>query len=176
MQRSFTRVLGFCHRCAGVVLAAFFLSLMLTPEAEAQFAGGRSAPLVTQPINDGNLVVLPGNTRPEAIVTANDRGVVAEDLPLPHMQLQLRRPAAQEQALVALIDQLHDRNSPNYHHWLTAAEIGDRFGPAASDIQAVTGWLTQHGFAVNTVYTNGMVIDFFRDGGTDLRRLPHRDS
>ena len=165
MQRSFTRVLGLCHRCAGVVLVALFLSLMLTPEAEAQFAGGRSAPLVTQPINDGNLVVLPGNTRPEAVVTANDRGVVAEDLPLQHMQLQLRRPAAQEQALVALIDQLHDRNSPNYHHWLTAAEIGDRFGPAASDIQAVTGWLTQHGFAVNTVYTNGMVIDFSGSAG-----------
>ena len=55
-------------------------------------------------------------------------------MPMPHMMLQLRRPAAQEQALATLIDQLHDPNSPNYHHWLTASEIGAQFGPAASDI------------------------------------------
>ena len=121
--------------------------------------------MVTHPVNENDLVVLAGNTRPEALVPANDQGPVADDMPLPHMMLQLRRPAAQEQALVALIDQLHDRTSPNYHHWLTAAEIGERFGPAGSDIQAVTGWLSQHGFAVNTVYTNKMVIDFSGTAG-----------
>ena len=159
MRHNRTRVFGFCHRCAGVLLTALLLSLMLIAAADAQFAGGRSAPLVTQPINDADLV-LAGSTRPEATVAANDRGIVADDLPLPHLMLQLRRPAVQEQALSALIDQLHDSNSPNYHQWLTAADIGERFGPAASDIQAITGWLSQHGFAVNTVYTNGMVIDF----------------
>ena len=151
---------GFRLRCAGVVLAALLLNLMSTPAADAQVAVGRSLPMVTQPINDSNLVVLSGNTRPEARAAANDQGSVASNLPLSHMLLQLRRPAAQEQALVALIDQLHDRTSPNFHHWLTAAEIGERFGPAPSDIQAVTGWLSGHGFAVNTVYTNGMVVDF----------------
>ena len=165
MQRNHARVLRFCLGCAGTLPAALFLNLMLTPAADAQVAVGRSLPMVTQPVNERNLVVLAGNTRPEAVVAANDQGIVTDDRPLPHLMLQLRRPAAQEQALVALIDQLHDRKSANYHHWLTAAEIGERFSPAASDIAAVTGWLSQHGFAVNTVYTNGMVIDFSGTAG-----------
>jgi subtilase family serine protease len=132
---------------------------------EAQIAVGLSRPMVTQPINEGNLVALPGNTRAEARVAANDQGALTDDTPMPHMMLQLRRPAAQEDAFNALIDQLHDPASPNYHHWLTAAEIGERFGPAPSDIRAVTGWLSQHGFAVNTAYTNRMVIDFSGTAG-----------
>jgi len=52
--------------------------------------------------------------------------------------LQLRRPADREQAFEALIAQLHDPDSPSYHHWLTADEIGAQFGPADSDIEIVT--------------------------------------
>ena len=139
------------------LLLAIVLSFPCITPASSQ---DQVPPLVTSAINENDLVTLTGNTRPEARVAANDQGAVAGDTPLPHMMLQLRRPAAREQALVALIDQLHDSNSPSYHHWLTAAEIGERFGPATSDIQAVTTWLSQHGFAVNTVYTNRMAIDF----------------
>src|SRR6202012_664603 len=114
---------------------------------------------------EGNLVALSGNTRAEARVAANDQGALADDAPMPHMMLQLRRPAPQEDALNALIDQLHDPASPNYHKWLTAAEIGERFGPAPSDIQAVTGWLAQRCFTVNTVYTNRMVVGFSVSAG-----------
>jgi Pro-kumamolisin, activation domain len=55
-------------------------------------------------------------------------------MPMPHMLLQLRCPAAQEQALTTLIDQRHDPNSPNYHQWLSAEQLGAQFGPAASDV------------------------------------------
>ncbi|HUD89738.1 MAG TPA: protease pro-enzyme activation domain-containing protein [Xanthobacteraceae bacterium] len=124
-----------------------------------------SQPLVTQAVNEASLVPLPGNTRAEARDPANDRGIVPDSMALPHMLLQLRRPAAQDQALNALIDQLHDAQSPNYHRWLSPAEVGAQFGPAASDIAVITGWLTQHGFAVNSVYPNGMVIDFSGTAG-----------
>src|SRR5208282_910882 len=40
-----------------------------------------------------------------------------------------------------------------------------QFGPAASDIQTITGWLQRHGFTVNLVYPNGMVIDFSGTAG-----------
>jgi Pro-kumamolisin, activation domain len=158
-----------CVRAFGlrnsVFFAALLTSLLMGSATEAQIAVGLSRPMVTQPINEGNLVALPGNTRAEARVAANDQGALTDDTPMPHMMLQLRRPAAQEDAFNALIDQLHDPASPNYHHWLTAAEIGERFGPAPSDIRAVTGWLSQHGFAVNTAYTNRMVIDFSGTAG-----------
>jgi subtilase family serine protease len=50
--------------------------------------------------------------------------------------------------------------SPNFHHWLTAAELGQSFGPAQEDIGAVTAWLRSHGFQVNHVSSSGMLIDF----------------
>ena len=153
----------FC-RCAGFLFALLLLVGAFAPAAVAQTSAGPSQPLITQPINEGNLVALSGNTRPEANA-ANDRGIVSDSLPLQHMMLQLRRPAAQEQALETLIDQLHDPKSPNFHHWLSAAEFGAQFSPAASDIATITGWLQQHGFTVNTVYPSGMVIDFSGTAG-----------
>ncbi len=120
--------------------------------------------LITQPINSTALTTLVGNTRPEANA-ANDRGVVPDSLALNHMLLQLRRSDVQEKAFETLIDQLHDRGSPNFHKWLSIGAIGALFGPATADIQTVTGWLAQNGFTVNHVYTNGMVIDFSGTAG-----------
>ena len=150
---------------AGCALTAVAIGFASWPSAMAQTTGGHALPLVTQPVNDGNLSRLAGNTRPEAQNAANDRGRVDNTMPMPHLMLQLRRPAAQEQALATLIDQLHDPNSLNYHHWLTASDIGAQFGPATSDIAAVTNWLTQHGFTVNTVYPNSMAIEFSGTAG-----------
>ena len=147
----------FCW-CARVCFAVLLPVLTFAPSASAQT--GRTQPLITQPIIEGNLVALSGNTRPEAREPVDDRGIVSDGMPLEHMTLQLRRSADRERALVSLIDQLHDRKSPNYQHWLSASEIGAQFGLAPSDVQAITGWLQQHGFTVNTVYPNGMVIDF----------------
>ena len=152
----------FCVQFCFAILSA---TLAFAPAAFAQVAVGHAQPQITQPVSEGNLVVLSGNTRPEARNTANDRGKVADTMPMQHMLLQLRRPAAQEQALATLIDQLHDPKSPNYQHWLTAAEFGAQFAPAASDIAAVTGWLAQRGFTVNTVYPSGMVIDYSGTAG-----------
>jgi subtilase family serine protease len=64
-----------------------------------------------------------------------------------------------------LIDQLHDPESPNFHHWLTAVEFGERFGPAASDIAAATNWLQSQGFTVNFVYPSGLSIDYSGTAG-----------
>ena len=149
----------------GLALVILVLGLAGWPQADAQTSAGPARPLITQPVNEADLVTLAGNTRPEARNPANDRGSVADDMPLPHMKLQLRRPAAQEQALQTLIDQLHDPASPNYHHWLTAAEIGVQFGPAESDIAAITGWLAQQGFTVNAVSPDRMSIDYSGTAG-----------
>jgi Pro-kumamolisin, activation domain/FG-GAP-like repeat len=141
------------------------LLLALTPIARAQTPGNPSAaPLITQPIVETNLVTLAGNVRPEANA-ANDRGPVADDFAMSHMFLQLQRPAALEQTLRQLIDQMHDPASPNYHQWLTPGQFGAQFGPAPSDIQQITGWLQGHGFSVNTVYPSGMTIDFSGTAG-----------
>ncbi len=140
-----------------VLASVFFHASSAAAQTAAQ-------PMITAPISDSALTRLAGNTRPEAN-SANDRGKVADSLSMPHMLLQLSRPAAQEQALTQLIDQLHDPASPNYHQWLNAAQFGAQFGPASSDIKKITGWLTSKGFTVNTVYPSGMVIDFSGTAG-----------
>jgi len=102
---------------------------------------------------------LSGNTRPEAIAQ-NDRGQVEDSLPLEHMQLLLKRTHARQQALDAYTESLTDKTSSNYHLWLTPEQYGARFGVAQPDIDAVTGWLSLHGFTVNSVYPNRITIDF----------------
>ncbi len=54
--------------------------------------------LITQAVNEGNLVTLPGNVRPETIAQ-NDRGAVADGFAMDHLLLQLRRAPEQETAL-----------------------------------------------------------------------------
>lgn len=114
---------------------------------------------ITQPLDETQTITLQRNTRPEANAT-NDRGAVPEGFAVEHMLLLLQRSPEQEAALDKLIDQLNDKTSPNFHHWLTAAEFGQRFGVAQEDIDTVTYWLKSHGFRINQVYTSRIMIDF----------------
>lgn len=118
--------------------------------------------LITQPIDEGSLVTLPGNTRPEANAT-NDRGPVSDDFPMEHMQIQLQLPAEKEQALEQLNRDLVDPASPNFHKWLTPDQFRQQFSLAPEDIDAITSWLVSQGFTVNVVYPRS--IDFSGTAG-----------
>ncbi len=142
---------------------ALTLLVSLTVVSPAGATNGSRA-LITSAVNENSLVTLSGNTRPEAIA-ANDRGRVSDDFVLQNMQLQLRRPAEQEQALEAYIDDLQKPGSSNYHQWLTAAQFGAQYGLNKSDLTKISAWLQGHGFTVNLVYANGMVIDFTGTAG-----------
>jgi len=120
--------------------------------------------LVTQPVDTSRAYTLAGNTRPEANAE-NDRGKLPDTFALPHMLLQLQRSPEREQALKDFIDQQHNSASPHFHKWLTADQLGQIYGPAAADIEAVSGWLRSSGFTVNTVYPSGMLIDFSGTAG-----------
>jgi len=89
--------------CVQFCIAILSAMPAFAPAAFAQVAVGQAQPQITQPVSEGNLVVLSGNTRPEAKNTANDRGKVADGMPMQHMLLQLRRPAAQEQATLIAV-------------------------------------------------------------------------
>jgi len=134
------------------------IGLSLTPLAQAQTASAAPT-MVTAPIDESKMVPLLGNVRAQA-KAANDRGAVSGDLKLEHILLQLKRPAAREAALTELIEQQYQPGSPFFHHWLTAEQLGDSYGPNPKDIAAVTGWLEKNGFQVNSVSKSGMVVDF----------------
>jgi uncharacterized repeat protein (TIGR01451 family) len=144
---------------AAVLIA--FVSFSVPP-AGAQ--SGAARVLITAQPNDLKLVRVAGNTRPEANAS-NDRGRVPDTLLLEHMLLLLKRPPEREAALQTTIEQLHDRRSPSFHHWLTNSQYAARFGLASQDVAAVTHWLTQQGFSVNTVYPGTLLIDFTGTAG-----------
>src|SRR5260370_688733 len=48
---------------------------------------------------------------------------------------------------------------------LTPDEFGKKFGPADADVQAVTDWLTLHGFQVSKVSKGRTVIEFSGNAG-----------
>jgi subtilase family serine protease len=152
-------------RLPKLALASLLACPLTVPfAAHAQDLHASPRPLITQTVNEASLVTLEGNTRPQANA-ANDRGRVADDFAMEHMLLQLQRSPEQEQALDSLINSQQDRNSPNYHQWLTAEQFGQQFGLAKEDLSAIRAWLESHGFTVNVVYPSGMLIDFSGTAG-----------
>jgi subtilase family serine protease len=136
-------------------LLVFFFLLGLYPILT--FA--QTPALVVAPVDNAVRVTLNGNVHPLARPEF-DRGAVAGSQPMTRILLLLKRSEAQEAALQSFMEQQQDKSSPNYHQWLTPAEFGAQYGPADSDVQAVTQWLTSQGFTVAKVYSSKMMIEF----------------
>ena len=64
-------------------------------------------------------------------------------LRMDRMMLLLKPSQQQEQELNRLIASQQDKQSPNFHRWLTPAEYAARFGPSSADVDQITGWLKQ---------------------------------
>lgn len=105
------------------------------------------------------LVRLPGHVstlaRPEY-----DLGEAAASLRMSGLQLVLAKTPAQEAALEKLIADQQDPRSPQYHHWLTPAEFGARFGASDATIAALSEWLTSQGLKVGTVPAGRSYLPF----------------
>ena len=67
--------------------------------------------------------------------------------------------------LQQFLDEIQDSKSPEFHKWLKADQFGQSFGVAQQDLDTITHWLQSHGFAVNSIYPNRMVIDFSGTAG-----------
>ena len=115
--------------------------------------------LISQAVSESERVTLSGNTSPLA-TRAADRGELAPSTQADRMLLLLKRSPDQELALRAAIQSLHDKNSPNFHKWLTPAQFGAEWGAADSDIAAVTAWLQSHGFSVSGPTAGRTAIEF----------------
>jgi len=114
---------------------------------------------VTDTVDDTNRMVLRGNIHPKARAEF-DRGAVADAQPVTRILMVLQRSAEQEAALRQLMEQQQSKNSPNYHAWLTPEQFGKQFGPADADVQAVTSWLTSHGFQNIKVAKGKTFVEF----------------
>ncbi len=152
---------------AGALLLAFscFPAVAQTPAAQSGAEQkARVLARVTDTVDDTNRTVLHGNVHPKARAEF-DRGAVADAQPVTRILLVLQRSAEQEAALRQLMEQQQSKNSPNYHAWLTPEQFGRQFGPADADVQAVTDWLTAHGFQNIKVTKGKVVLEFSGNAG-----------
>jgi hypothetical protein len=139
---------------------SFFLSSAIVVLTPAVMHAQSPVPvLVTQAIDESVRTQLRGNVHPMAR-SAFDRGAAPADLPLNRMLLVLKRSPQQEAALLRLIENQQNMQSPNYHKWLTPQQFGARFGPSDSDIAAVVNWLGMNGFQASRISNGRTVIEF----------------
>ena len=119
---------------------------------------------IVEAIDETRLTTLKGNTRPEARAE-HDRGRVSPNLPMGDLVLVLRRSPEQQAAFESLLTALQDPSSPQFHHWLTPDQIGQKYGPAASDIATISQYLQNHGFHVDEVSRDHLAITFGGSAG-----------
>ena len=148
----------FCPLLSLRLLSCFFLFCILMPAA----AFGQARSLVTAAVDTGLTVPL-AEHHPLWANEATASSAIAENQSFEQMKIVLARPAERQLAFEQYLASQLDPQSPNYHHWLTAEEIGNRFGPAESDIEAIRGWLTSQGLHVNQISPDRMILRF---GGT----------
>jgi len=142
------------------IVAAFLLISGCCMSLTAQAPANR----VTGSIDENKVTTLFGNVHPMARAEF-DRGAVSAEMRLEHLVFQLQPSAAQQAALDALVEAQHDPQSPLYHHWLTPAEYGARFGASPQDLSRIAGWLTEQGFVVEEIPDGKRQIVFSGNAG-----------
>jgi uncharacterized protein (TIGR03437 family) len=77
-----------------------------------------------------------------------DQGPVEATFRLGSIRMMFQQTAAQRANLDQLLEAQRDPASPDYHHWLTPEQYGDRFGLSPADLARTTAWLTSAGFTI----------------------------
>jgi len=61
-------------------------------------------------------------------------------------------------AFDALVRQMYEKGSPNYHHWLTVAQYNAQFAPSERDAAVVRDFLTAHNLTVTSTEKNNHYV------------------
>ncbi len=139
----------------GHALALFAFSAAFLPAQPSRLAG---------PIDFGRTVPLAGHVHRFA-EPAFDRGAVGAAFPLDNLSLVLSPSAAQQADLDRFLGALQDPASPDYQHWLTPEQFGDRFGLSQADYDRVVSWLEGQGFTVHSLAPSRNWIAFGGNAG-----------
>ena len=94
---------------------------------------------------------------PQWAIPQNSVGPATSNMVL---TLVLSRTPEQQAAFDELVADQQNSKSPEFHHWLTPVEVGERFGLSDSDVTSVTGWLESQGLQVNWVSPSRIFIGF----------------
>ncbi len=78
------------------------------------------------------------------------------------------RPTGEEEQFLR---ELINPESPDFHHFLTAAEWNARFSPSAADEQKVVNWARSQGLNVTNRYPNRLLVDVEAPSGVIEKAL-----
>ena len=152
--------------CLRVPLFIFCVALLpaSTLQASQNLIGGRRlaklfclllAVALAQSGHAQNSRIIPGH-----IVPATSQLAAVDALPATnHLRLYLGLPLRNQSELNALLEDLHNPASANYHHWLTPEDFAQKFGPTEEDYQKVVQYAGQHGFTVTHAHANRMMVN-----------------
>jgi subtilase family serine protease len=127
--------------------------------AELEAVPSRVIDRVVEQVDDTKRMRLAGNVHPMAR-PESDMGRVDSNKLLERVVMVLKRSPEQDAALAAFNERQYDPNSPDFHHWLTAEEFGQLYGPSDADIASVTNWLQNHGMQIDEVGKGRVYIQF----------------
>lgn len=105
---------------------------------------------ITRPIDNTRRVTLRGHVHPHAR-PEYDQGRISPSRELSRITLEFSLSDDQAAALERLLAEQQDPASPNYHHWLTPEEYGERFGVSEADLMRVESWLKSRGLNISAV-------------------------
>ena len=106
-----------------------------------------------EPLSAQNYVVR-GNT-PGFIQKAKDLGAIN---PSTVISVTAWLKLHNEAQLDKLVQQQNQKNSPNYHKWITQAQFDAAFGPTPQEVKAVQNFLTAHGLTVIDIAANNAYV------------------
>jgi subtilase family serine protease len=92
--------------------------------------------------------------------SGNDIGPVAPSQVIESLTLVLRPQEEQQLAFEQFLSDQQNPASPEFHHWLTPAQVGERFGLSDADVSAIAGWLQSQGLRVIWVAPSRMFLGF----------------
>ena len=147
----------FLSRC--VVISSLLCSALIWVSTAKAQSNPVVPSRVVEHVDDTRLVRLPGNTQLMAR-QRYDKGLVDPAKELDRIMLVLKRSPEQEAALTAFNERQYDPQSSDFHHWLSATEFGQLYGPSDSDIAQITSWLQNHGFSIYRVSKGRVTIEF----------------
>ncbi len=114
---------------------------------------------VTAKVDNSQRVMLTGHVS-SALRHATDLGRLDRSTPVEHIVMVLKSSDEQIHELHRVLDEQQDKNSPNYHQWVTPQQFGEHFGVSDADIAQITTWLQSQGMRVDDVSSSKRVLHF----------------
>jgi hypothetical protein len=110
-------------------------------------------------VNNSKRTTLVGHVS-TALRHATDMGRLDPSTPAKGLVMVLKASDEQTSELHRILDEQQDKNSPNFHQWVTPDQFGEYFGVSDADIAKISDWLASQGFTVDDVAKSKRVLHF----------------